>query len=311
MKLENAVVLIAGPTASGKSAAALALAERIGGAIVNADALQVYADLTILSARPSASETQRAPHHLFGHVDGAVRYSAGEWSRAAAAAIAAAHAKGEPAIVVGGTGLYFRALEFGLSAAPEIPAALRAAAIARFEEIGPQAFRAEVVAVDPAMARLDPADRQRHLRAWIVFHAAGAPLSEIQRRPGVPAVDRIDARIVIEPDRAALYRSIEERFDAMMAAGALEEARALAARGLDPSLPVMKAVGGAELLAALAGEASIDEAVALAKQNSRRFAKRQLTWFGRQCAAWPRAGSSAEAARLAEAALFATPPASE
>lgn len=291
-------ILIAGPTASGKSAAALMLAEKIGGEIVNADAIQVYRDLRILSARPTPAEEARAPHHLYGHVDGRVRYSAGGWARDAATAIAGVHARGKTAIIVGGTGLYFRALEFGLAEAPEIPAEVRAAAQARFEEIGAAAFRAEVLAFDPAQMRLDPADRQRHIRAWEVFHAAGVPLSEIQKRPGAAIVERIDARVVIEPPRAALYAAIEARFDAMVAAGALDEARALAERRLDPGLPVMKAVGAAELLAHLAGRISLEEAVDLAKRNTRRFAKRQLTWFRHQAAAWPRVSTPEAAAAL-------------
>jgi tRNA dimethylallyltransferase len=291
---DRRVILIAGPTASGKSAAALALAEELGAEIVNADALQVYRDLRILSARPSPAEEARAPHHLFGHVDGCVRYSVGGWARDAAASLAAIAARGRPAIVVGGTGLYFRALTEGLSAAPDIAPAVREAAEARLAAIGLSAFRDEVLAADPAMARLKPGDRQRHIRAWEVFHATGRPLSAFQTG-GEPIVSASTARIVLEPPRAALYRAIEARYDAMLAAGALEEARALAARRLAPSLPVMKAVGVAELLLHLAGGLTIDQAVLLAKQSSRRFAKRQLTWFRNQCADWPRARSPAAA----------------
>ena len=291
-------ILIAGPTASGKSAAALALAEKIGGEIVNADALQVYRDLRVLSSRPTEAEEAQAPHHLFGHVDGRVRYSAGEWSRDAARAIAGIHARGKAAVVVGGTGLYFRALERGLSAAPEIPASARAEAEALHAQIGAEKFREKLIAVDPAMARLDPADRQRHLRAYEVFLASGRPLSEHQQRPGAPMIARIDAKIAIEPPRAALYAAIEARFDAMLARGALEEAQALAARRLDPELPVMKAVGAAELMAHLKGALTLDEAASLAKRNSRRLAKRQLTWLRNQSKDWPRAASPAEAVEL-------------
>jgi len=296
-------ILIAGPTASGKSAAALELAEAIGGEIVNADAIQVYRDLRILSARPTSAEEARVRHRLFGHVDGAVRYSAGGWARDAASAIGDIHARGKPAIVAGGTGLYFRALEFGLAEAPAIPEEVRAAAAARLEAIGAEAFRAEVLQIDPALSRLDPADRQRHIRAWEVFHAGGVRLSELHERAGAPAAMRIDARIVIEPPRAGLYAAIEARYDGMISAGALEEARALAARGLDPGLPVMKAVGAAELVAHLSGRLSLDEAIELAKRNSRRFAKRQLTWFRHQAAEWPRAATAGEAARALRLAL--------
>lgn len=298
-KTGKRTILIAGPTASGKSAAALALAEKIGGEIVNADAIQVYKDLNVLSARPSASDTARAPHQLYGHVDGAVRYSAGEWSRAAALSLADIHRRGKAAIVAGGTGLYFLALEAGLSKAPPIPDEVRAAAAARFDEIGADAFRREVLAFDPEMARLAPADRQRHVRAWEVFKTCGAPLSEIQRRPGAPMVDKIDARVVVEPPRAALFAAIEARFDRMIADGALAEARTLLGRRLEPDLPVMKAVGAAELIAHVKGLVSLDEGIELAKRNSRRFAKRQLTWFRTQAPLWPRSRSSAEAAEFA------------
>ncbi|NWG93056.1 MAG: tRNA (adenosine(37)-N6)-dimethylallyltransferase MiaA [Parvularculaceae bacterium] len=303
---EKRVILIAGPTASGKSTAALALAEKIGGEIVNADALQVYRDLRILSARPSPAEEARAPHHLYGSIDGAVRYSAGEWSRAAARVIPEIHARGRAAIIVGGTGLYFRALEGGLCAAPAIPQAIRAAAAARLEAIGTAAFRAEVLSFDPAMAGLDPDDRQRHVRAWEVYHAAGAPLSEIRKRQGAAVIDEASARLVIEPPREALYAAIERRYDAMISRGALDEARALAARGLDPGLPVMKAVGAAELFSHLAGEISHDEAIRLAKRNSRRLAKRQLTWFRGQTPDWPRAGSAEAALDHVLSALVAS-----
>ena len=292
---EKRTVLIAGPTGSGKSAAALAVAREFSGEIVNADALQVYRDLRILSARPTAEDEAAAPHRLYGEVDGAVRYSAGEWSRAARAAIVDIHARNAVAVIVGGTGLYFRVLEKGLAAAPEIPAGVRAAASARFDEIGAEAFRREVISFDPEMARLHPADRQRHVRAWEVFNASGETLSSIQARPAEPILDRIDARIVIEPTRDGAYLAVENRFDAMMAAGALGEARALRDRGLDPDLPVMKAVGAAELLSHLGGVLSLDDAIGLAKQNTRRFVKRQMTWFRHQTPDWPRAAAPDEA----------------
>lgn len=299
------VILIAGPTASGKSAAALMLAEATGAEIVNADALQVYRDLRLLSARPSPADEARAPHHLFGHVDGSVRYSVGGWAKDASMALAAISARGRPAIVAGGTGLYFRALTEGLSAAPDIPAAVRAEAEARLSALGLEAFRAEVIAADPAMARLKPGDRQRHLRAWEVWRATGRALSDIQRSPGTPIAPAIAARIVIEPPRADLYRVIDARFEAMLAAGAMDEAEALCSRGLDSALPVMKAVGAAELMQHLNGDLPLDEAVRLAQQSSRRFAKRQMTWFRNQTPDWPRGSSPLEAADAVLAALGA------
>ncbi len=300
---DEPVILIAGPTASGKSAAALTLAEEIGAEIVNADALQVYRDLAILSARPSPADGARARHHLFGHIDGAVRYSVGGWARDAGAALAAIEARAAPAIVAGGAGLYFRARTEGLSEAPGIPAEVRAEAGARLAAIGLPAFRAEVIAADPAMARLEPGDRQRHLRAFEVWRATGTPLSEIQKARGRPIAPRIAAKVVIEPSRADLYRAIDARFDAMLAAGALDEARTLLARGLDAMLPVMKAVGAAELVQHLTGGLPLDVAVRLAKQSSRRLAKRQMTWFRNQTPEWTRASSPAEALDILRAAL--------
>lgn len=303
---EKRTVLIAGPTASGKSAAALAVAREFGGEIVNADALQVYRDLRILSARPTAEDEATAPHHLYGQIDGAVRYSAGEWSRAARAAIADVHSRNGVAVIVGGTGLYFRALEKGLAQAPEIPTEIRTAASARFHEIGAEAFRCEVISFDPGMARLQPADRQRHLRAWEVYHACGETLTSLQARPAEPILGRIDARILIEPPRDGAYLAVESRFDAMMAAGALGEVRALRDRRLDPDLPVMKAVGAAELLAHLSGAFSLEEAMALAKRNTRRFVKRQMTWFRHQTPDWPRAASAGAAVEAIAAGFVAS-----
>lgn len=294
-ELTKSVVLIAGPTASGKSAAALDLAEKIGGEIVNADAMQVYRDLDILSARPSAADMARAPHHLFGHLDARVRCSAGMWAREAADAIRGVHGRGRAAIVAGGTGLYFRALTEGLSPIPDAPPEAREAARARLDELGLAAFREEVVARDPAMARLSPSDAQRLLRAWEVFEATGEPLSHFQNTPRTPLIENVAARVVIEPEREALYAACDARFNLMLERGGLEEARRLLARGLDTELPAMKALGAAELMAHLRGELSLEEASELARKNTRHFAKRQLTWFRNQSADWPRASDAASA----------------
>ena len=286
------VILIAGPTASGKSAAALALAKKLDGEIVNADAMQVYSDLCILTARPPTQEEAAIPHHLYGVLDGAERCSAGRWARLASETIRDILARGRPSIVVGGTGLYFRALEDGLSPIPEIPAAVRERAGERIKELGPAAFRAEVVARDPAMARLPEGDSQRLLRAWEVFEATGKPLSHFQTLPRTPLIESVASRIVIDPPRDVLYARCDARATAMLAEGAVEEARALIARGLDPALPVMKALGVAEIGAMLRGALTKDDALALLQQNTRRFAKRQLTWFRNQAADWPRAASA-------------------
>jgi tRNA dimethylallyltransferase len=283
------VILIAGPTASGKSAAALALAEKIGGEIVNADAMQVYRDLRILTARPSPAEEAAVRHHLYGVLDGAERCSAGRWARLAGEAVRDILARGRPAIIAGGTGLYFRALEDGLSPIPEIPPAAREQACDRLKELGAEAFRAEVVERDPAMARLPEGDAQRLLRAWEVFEATGERLSHFQALPRIPLIESIAARIVIEPPRDILYARCDARAAAMLEEGALEEVRVLTARGLDPALPAMKALGVVEISAFLRGAVTKAEAMALLQQNTRRFAKRQLTWFRNQAAGWPRA----------------------
>jgi tRNA dimethylallyltransferase len=293
--VKKRVVFIAGPTASGKSAAALDLAEKIGGEIVNADAIQVYRDLEILSARPGADELARAPHHLFGFLDASARCSAGMWAREAAAAIADVHERGKAAIVVGGTGLYFRALEEGLSPIPDASEEAREAARRRLAELGPEAFRAEVVARDPAMARIAANDAQRLLRAFEIYEATGLPLSHFQEAPRQPLIGAVTARVVIEPDRQALYAACDARFDQMLEKGGLDEARRLAGRGLDPGLPAMKALGAAELIAHLTGAMTLDEAADLARRNTRRFAKRQITWFRHQAADWPRAAGPAAA----------------
>lgn len=291
-------VFIAGPTASGKSAAALAFAERCGGEIVNADALQVYRDLRILSARPGPEEEALAPHHLFGFVDGAERCSAGLWARSAAAAIAAIHDRGKTAVVVGGTGLYFRALEQGLSPMPDIPSAIRSEAAKRFEAVGPDAFRAEVLAHDPALAWIPAGDRQRLIRAYEVYKATGVSLSAFQAASRVPLLQAVTARVVIEPERTELYRAVEQRFQTMLKRGALDEAARLCARGRPRDLPVMKALGAAELIAYLDGDQPLGDAVTQAAMNTRRFAKRQLTWFRNQAPDWPRAESAQAALRL-------------
>lgn len=289
-------MLIAGPTAGGKSAAALALAadaERRGrpAIIVNADAMQVYAPLSVLTARPGAEEMARAPHRLYGHVAGDVRHSVGAWLDDVAGVLAAAEEEGALPILVGGTGLYFKALTEGLAAVPAIPSETRAALAARLAAEGAEALHAALMARDPEAAEsLRPSDGQRIVRALEVLEATGRPLrdwhAERQAPPLVPAEAAL--RLVVEPDRARLYARIDARLDAMVAAGAVEEVRALLALGLDPALPVMKAIGVRELAAFLDGETTLAEAVARAKQESRRYAKRQLTWFRNQTPGWRR-----------------------
>lgn len=287
-EVSTRVVFIAGPTATGKSAAALDVAARTGAEIVNADAIQVYRDLEILSSRPGAQELARAPHHLFGFVDGAERFSAGRWARSAIAAISDIGARGAAAVVVGGTGLYFRALAVGLSPIPETPADVRVELLRRRDEIGPDAFRRELIARDPQSAKFAPGDRQRVFRAFEVFEATGRSIHDFQSEKALPPLATPLAAVVIEPERSALYQDCADRFEGMMAAGGLDEARRLLSRGLDPALPVMKALGAVELFEAIRGNLTLEEAVELAMRNTRRFAKRQLTWFRGQAPDWAR-----------------------
>lgn len=289
------IIFIAGPTASGKSAAALGAAKTCGGEIVNADAMQVYRDLRIVTARPSPEEAALVPHRLYGVLDGGEACSAGRWARMAADCINEIRAAGKTAIVTGGTGLYFKALEEGLSPIPETPPAVREKAIARRGAIGPEAFRAEVIARDRVMAHLPEGDAQRLLRAWEVFEATGKPLSYFQNLPRAPLIDGPVDKAVILPAREALYANCDRRAGDMLAAGAIDEVRHLLARKFDGALPVMKALGVPELAAYLGGEATRGEALARLQQNTRRFAKRQTTWFRHQAADWP-VYESAEAA---------------
>jgi len=281
--------LIAGPTASGKSALALRLADATGGEIVNADSMQLYRDLRLLTARPSAEEEARAPHHLFGTVDAGDGWSVGRWLRAAVETLGEIAARGRPAIVVGGTGLYFRALTKGLAEIPPVTAETRGEAEGDFERLGEAAFRDRLASADPAAAaRIAPSDRQRLVRAWEVYAATGAALSDWQQtgEPALPA--GAWSGVALEPPREALYAHCDARLEMMVREGALEEVRALVARGLDPMLPAMKAVGVREFAAHLRGETSLAQALEAAQRETRRYAKRQLTWMRGQMADWPR-----------------------
>jgi tRNA dimethylallyltransferase len=285
--LAEPVVILAGPTASGKSALALELAAARGATIINADSQQIYRDLHILSARPDAAAMARAPHRLYGFLDAAERGSVARWRERALAEIAAAHQAGGLPLLVGGTGFYLRALERGLAAVPAIPASIRAEAAAMYDRIGGTAFRERLAELDPAGAsRLPPGDRQRLLRAWEVVQATGRPLAEWQRRSsGQPAFRFRFAIILLMPPREALYAACDHRFAAMIAAGGLDEAKALMARDLPSDLPAMKAVGVPELIRHLRGDIRLDEAVTLAQRATRRYAKRQMTWFRHQLVA--------------------------
>lgn len=280
-------VLIAGPTASGKSALALALAREMSGVVVNADSMQVYRDLRVLTARPTPEEEQAAPHHLFGHVDASENYSAGRYVADAARLLRELPA-GRVPIFAGGTGLYFRALTFGLAAIPPIDPAIRDALRARLERDGVEALHAELAARDPeAAGRVMSRDRSRILRALEVLDATGRPISDWHREGLPPVIDpAATIRIFLHPERGALTRRIESRFRAMLEHGAIEEVRALDARGLPDTLPAMKAHGMPWLRRHLRGEISLDAAAEGAVMDTRRYAKRQVTWFRNQMPGW-------------------------
>jgi tRNA dimethylallyltransferase len=281
---DRPVLIVAGPTGSGKSALALDAAEAFDGVVINADSMQIYRELRVLTARPSAADEARAPHRLFGVLPAAERCSAGRWLGMAQAEIDVARSAGRLPIVVGGTGLYLKALLEGLAEVPPASAEIRAQAEALHAEIGGEAFRRELARLDPAGApRLPATDRQRLVRAFEVARATGRPLHEWQRRsPSAAAMDDRFATIALMPARPHLYAALDARFDTMLAAGAIDEVRALMALGVDASLPAMKAVGVREMVAYLCGQSSLEQAAAAAKQATRRFAKRQFTWLRHQ-----------------------------
>jgi len=277
-------VLIAGPTASGKSALALELAQKTGGVVINADSMQVYRDLRIITARPTAEEEAQVPHRLYGHVDAGVNFSAGAWVGDAAKALGEVRAQGRLPIFVGGSGLYFKALTQGLSAVAPIPAAVRESVRARLERDGVETLHAELAQRDPvSAARLRPRDRTRIARALEVVEATGRPLPDWHREGLPPLLPPDEFRaLFLAPERETLYARIDARFDVMLDAGALDEVAALAARGLDPLLPAMKAHGVPVLIRHLKGEISREEAGEIGRADTRHYAKRQFTWFRHQ-----------------------------
>ena len=283
------LTLIAGPTASGKSRLALETAQATGAVILNADSQQLYADLNVLSARPSAADEAVAEHRLYGVADAADAWSVGRWTRAVLPEVAALQAERRPALLVGGTGLYFLSLTRGLADIPQVSPDIRDRVEARYDAEGEAPFRRALAEIDPETeATIAPGDRQRLVRALSVHDQTGRALSvfKADTRPLI-APDRWTG-VVVEPPRDRLYGACDRRVDVMLDTGALDEVRALLARNLDPVLPAMKAVGVRELGAFLSGDISLDEAVAAMKQATRNYAKRQLTWFRNQTPDWPR-----------------------
>lgn len=283
-------ILIAGPTASGKSGLALRLAEHLGGVVINADSMQVYRELRVLTARPGPAEEARAPHALYGFVSGCESYSAGRYAIDVADALSEARRAGRRPIIVGGTGLYFKTLVEGLSPIPGVPQEVRAHWRAEAAEKGAAYVHAALAARDTDMAqRLEPGDTQRIVRALEVLDATGLSLAEWQRMPRQPVLDlAATVPLAVDVERAELWRRIDARFVQMMQQGALEEVLQLEALGLDPTLPIMTALGVRPLLRHLAGELSREEAVAAGQAETRRYAKRQATWVRSNMIAWKR-----------------------
>jgi tRNA dimethylallyltransferase len=278
------VVLIAGPTASGKSALALELAQNRDGVVINADSMQVYRDLRVLTARPTEAEEATIPHRLYGHVDAAVNFSAGAWIADAAKALSEVRAQDRLPIFVGGTGLYFKALTRGLSAIPPIAPEIRERVRTKLEHDGVEALHAELARRDPLSAvRLKPRDRTRIARALEVKEATGRSIIDWHREGLPPLLPPGSFQaLFLNPERDALYAGIDARFDATLKAGALDEVERLAARRLDPLLPAMKAHGVPPLIRHLKGEITLAEAAEIGRTDTRHYAKRQFTWFRHQ-----------------------------
>lgn len=297
-------ILIAGPTASGKSALALHLARGLGGAIINTDSMQIYSGLEVLTAAPSAEERAAAPHFLYGALDPSERCSAGRWARMAEEALSEVRGQGLTPIFVGGTGLYFRSLTDGLSAIPPVPPEIRARAEELLKTKGIEGLLAQVAVRDPETAgALRPTDTQRIQRAWEVLEATGRGLAAWQAEAGAPVLSGPHIRIALEPPRDWLYARCDARFDQMLTQGALDEVAALMNRGLDPTLPAMKALGVRELADHLAGHLTLAEASERAKMLTRRYAKRQMTWMRNQMTDWPRLDPSRDDALMRGDAL--------
>jgi tRNA dimethylallyltransferase len=284
---QNGVLLILGPTASGKSRLAIEAAKKFGGTVINADSMQVYRDLRLITARPSDAEMAEAPHRLFGFLDATEVCSAARWAKLAMDDIRLAHREGRLPIVTGGSGLYVRGLLEGFSPIPEVGPLDRQRAQAMLKKQGNAKYHAKLMERDPATAeRLDPGDSQRMVRAMEVWFATGKPLSAWQALPPAPPLlDLPTLKVVLLPDRERLYQRCNDRLVQMIHDGAMDEVMALAARRLDPELPLMKALGVKQLIAAGRGDLLLEQAVADAQTGTRRYAKRQMTWLRHQIVA--------------------------
>jgi len=301
--ISRRVVILGGPTASGKSALALAIAAAFDGVVINADSMQVYRELPVLTAQPTAAAKAQAPHRLYGFLAVTDRCSAGRWAELARAEIEVALTAGRLPVVVGGTGLYLRSLLAGLAPVPSIPVAVRAVAQTRLAEIGKAAFHAELTRRDPRMAaRVRPSDGQRMVRAWEVIEATGRSLADWQAQPD--SLQPLDGprftTLVLAPDRQQLYAACDARFRAMVEQGALAEAERLSSFELAADLPALKAVGLRELIGHVRGESTLEAAIAAGQQASRRYAKRQMTWFRHQLTQAHQVGGAGPDAQFSE-----------
>jgi tRNA dimethylallyltransferase len=286
-------ILITGPTASGKSALAVELAQRHGGEVVNADSMQVYDALHVLTARPFAGDMGGVPHHLYGTVPAGETYSTGKWLRSAEKAVGEIRARGRIPVFVGGTGLYFRALTGGLAEMPDVPGEIREKWRTRLKDDGPEKLHMELQKIDPRAAEiLRPADGQRIVRALEIAEATGRSIVDFQEASGTAVIDADRAeKIVVLPDRKILHERINRRFEKMLDMGAVEEVRALLALRLSPEMPVMKAIGVPQIAGMLAGRLTREEVAAQAAAATRQYAKRQMTWFRNQMdESWRRIG---------------------
>lgn len=286
-------ILITGPTASGKSALAVELAQKHGGEVINADSMQIYDTLRVLTARPFADDMGGVPHHLYGTVPADQKFSTGEWLRSAEKVVDEIRARGRIPVFVGGTGLYFKALAGGLADMPDVPAEIREKWRAQLKAEGPEALHSELLRLDLRAGKtLSPTDGQRIVRALEVLEASGQSILDFQQALGKALIEMDKAqKIVVLPERSILHQRINRRFETMLDMGAIEEVRALLALELSPDMPVMKAIGVPQIAAMLAGRLSRDEVIEQSSAATRQYAKRQMTWFRNQMdESWERRG---------------------